>query len=299
MHLERSIPSTLNSSQLAVVFRDLARSINHYARGNEVALFSAEKLICRGWEELPDWVRSAEVRGGEGTINLSLELVENVQLAQAEPVFENLAGQLAAYVRHPVKSFPRHVFCIGWAKTGTTSLTQALRILGLFTWQFTPWVLGLKHRSEASDFPGIDFTSIADYTAVSDLPICALFKELDQAFPGSLFVLTTRPVEEWAGSMVGLCKHLVEEHGSVGSIIDWAHGTTSIDVEKFKERYLRHEKEVLEYFGDREDLLVLDVSHGNPWKPLCRFLNLPEPDAAFPHLNRREVDTTAEPNHER
>jgi hypothetical protein len=35
-----------------------------------------------------------------------------------------------------------------------------------------------------------------------------------------------------------------------------------------------------------DKLLVYDVSEG--WGPLCRFLNVPEPNEALPHLNKKE-----------
>ena len=33
----------------------------------------------------------------------------------------------------------------------------------------------------------------------------------------------------------------------------------------------------------KERLLIFDVKEG--WGPLCKFLNLPEPKVAFPHVN--------------
>ena len=36
----------------------------------------------------------------------------------------------------------------------------------------------------------------------------------------------------------------------------------------------------------REGLLLFDVKQG--WDPLCRFLDVPVPDKAFPHLNDTE-----------
>jgi len=70
----------------------------------------------------------------------------------------------------------------------------------------------------------------------------------------------------------------------------WAYGTDVIDKEVFRKRYLQHEEDVLEFFAGRTDFLAMDISQGNPWQPLCEFLQLPVPKLAFPHLNRRTPD---------
>ena len=41
------------------------------------------------------------------------------------------------------------------------------------------------------------------------------------------------------------------------------------------------------YFANRpEDLLVLDVTAGDGWEPLCQFLGMPVPERPFPWENR-------------
>lgn len=278
-----------------MIFRDLRRIINYLAPGQEVAVVSPRGLICQGWDALPEWVRLAEVRSGDGDVILRIDMAEHIHSAEVDKLFEYLTGELASFVSRPVIPFPKHVFCIGWSKTGTTSLTEALRMLGLFPWHATPWVIGLKNRTEELPLPSIDFTDIADYTAVSDLPVAALFKELDEAFPSSLFVLTTRSIKEWSKSMSAQCQSEIEQYGAVLSVWRWA-GTATLDSTMLENRYIRHQNEVLEYFGDRKDLLVIDITRGNPWPALCGFLKIPEPALPFPYLNRREVNGPSAPN---
>jgi hypothetical protein len=67
----------------------------------------------------------------------------------------------------------------------------------------------------------------------------------------------------------------------------WAFGTDVIDRDVFQKRYLQHQDQVFRFFSGRADLLTMDVSQANPWQRLCEFLQLPVPDRAFPHLNRR------------
>jgi hypothetical protein len=56
------------------------------------------------------------------------------------------------------------------------------------------------------------------------------------------------------------------------------------------EVYRRHNKDVLNYFKQREqDLLVLDFSKGDGWEKLCNFLHKEIPNVPFPHANKRVV----------
>ena len=60
------------------------------------------------------------------------------------------------------------------------------------------------------------------------------------------------------------------------------------DYQKSAERYERHNREVLEYFGDRvnRDLLVVCWEHGDGWAELSRFLNKPSPTSRFPTYDK-------------
>jgi hypothetical protein len=62
------------------------------------------------------------------------------------------------------------------------------------------------------------------------------------------------------------------------------YGQTHFDEEVFLNAYRKHNSEVLTYFKDRNDLLVLDVDKDG-WKELCEFLDKPVPDCPFPVKN--------------
>ena len=54
----------------------------------------------------------------------------------------------------------------------------------------------------------------------------------------------------------------------------------------YRERMLRHNREVAEYFRDRPgDLLTLEWAKKPGWEPLCGFLGKPVPAVPFPHAN--------------
>lgn len=49
--------------------------------------------------------------------------------------------------------------------------------------------------------------------------------------------------------------------------------------------YETHERNVREYFANRpDDLLIMNVTAGDGWEALCRFLKKSIPEVAFPHL---------------
>lgn len=248
MYIKRSIPCALNSKQLAVIYRDLGRMINYQSSVREVAVASPRGLICHGWDELPEWVRSAEVRRSDGEVILGIDMVENIRSAEVDALFEHLSGRLASLVGYGVKPFPQRVFCIGWSKSGTSSLTEALRILGLFSWHTAQWVIGLKHRTDEIGLALLDFADIVDYTAVADLPVSALFKELDEAFPGSLFILTTRQTDAWIEGRLKTAANIIRYDGKLDALMEWAYGIETIDQDIFRDRFVRHQNEVLEYW---------------------------------------------------
>ncbi len=134
----------------------------------------------------------------------------------------------------------------------------------------------------------IDQDALTDYDALTDTPIPSFYRQLDNAYPGSKFILTIRDMEGWLKS----CKKQFnqksankqsEAHNQL--FLD-LYSTTVFDEEKFKQSYLDFVHEVKTYFKDRpEDLLILDVIGGEGWEKLCPFLDKAKPEAPFPKSN--------------
>ena len=172
------------------------------------------------------------------------------------------------------------IFGIGMFKTGTKSLGTALNTLGFNT---HPWCWNVLQDSwgENRERWGESLEEIFEfadkYDAFCDAPWIFLYKELDQQFPDSKFILTTRPHLDVAQSEMNM----------------WSrNGAAEEEIpspDKFIKRISTHEKEVMEYFeGKRDSLLTIDFSKGEGWKELCSFLEVEEPegDLVFPHTNR-------------
>ncbi len=121
------------------------------------------------------------------------------------------------------------------------------------------------------------------YDAITDTPVPSMYKELDKEYPNSKFILTIRNPEDWFESTsnhTGRYKSLYPEEV-------WFYGTDKIDKEVFIKKYLDHNAEVLDYFKDRhEDLLIMDICSGDGWQELCNFLDKPIPEGPFPYINK-------------
>jgi len=170
------------------------------------------------------------------------------------------------------------VFGIGFHKTGTSSLAEALRLLGYR-------VTGPNGTSEpeiATKALPMALGLAREYNGFQDNPWPILYREMDAAFPGSKFVLTLRPVEDWIKSCVS---HFGKRSTPMRQ---WIYGVGSPFGNEaiYIARYERHTREVLDYFRSRpQDLLILKITEGHGWRELCSFLEHDIPDLPFPHRN--------------
>ena len=82
------------------------------------------------------------------------------------------------------------VFGIGMSKTGTTTLAECFQILGLTPHKgFDPKLKRLYQKGRGLE-PML--REAENYRTFEDSPWYLAYRDLDQAFPGSLFVLTVR-----------------------------------------------------------------------------------------------------------
>lgn len=166
------------------------------------------------------------------------------------------------------------VFCIGLGKTGTTSLKEALRILGYRLIRLP-----------------LDWKGITDFDAALPGVSAAMFAELDADYPGSKFILTMRDVDGWLKSIErdmrlkqGVDRERRAEREKVLTI---KYGRATFDKEAFRAAFHEHEAKVRMYFESRpDDLLVLNVTTSAGWQPLCTFLGVTAPDEPFPNVNK-------------
>ncbi len=199
----------------------------------------------------------------------------------------------------------------GLPRTATLSQHAAMEILG-----FTP----VYHMATLFELnQGADWRAVLDgkrpavellqgYEATVDWPGSYYTKDLVEAFPEAKVVLSERPPEAWANSMVktiwglfyadNLMRHLSDARGSIDpgwrAYIEmmkemWFNaglfeagdgpGTTP---EYLAKAFVRRNDE-LKAALPADRLLVWSAKDG--WEPLCEFLEVPVPDQPFPQIN--------------
>ncbi len=181
------------------------------------------------------------------------------------------------------------VFGLGLSKTGTSSLGEALNLLGIRT---------IHYPCDESTFACLRngryrLPILEGYQGAVDIPVAPFYAQLDAEYPGSRFVLTVRDPQAWLRS--------VELHWEL--MMEWWHqypdfkrfqefisacvyGSIGFSRDRFLHVYETHRRNVERYFGDRPgDLLVLDICGGEGWEALCPFLGVEVPEAPFPHAN--------------
>jgi hypothetical protein len=139
----------------------------------------------------------------------------------------------------------------------------------------------------------------AGYRSQVDWPGAHVWRELAAAYPHAKVVLSVRPEASWWTSFSATIGALIEAPDQVplpphiramlGVAIELVQVQTfacpPTDRAGVLTAYRRRIEEVSAAIPS-ERLLVFDVAEG--WAPLCRFLDVPVPDAPFPRLNSTE-----------
>lgn len=171
------------------------------------------------------------------------------------------------------------MFCIGFHKTGTTSLARALEKLG---YRVTG-PNGVDDPEIEKNVLSMARGLVKQYDAFQDNPWPILYREMDIENPGSRFILTVREAEAWIRSAV---QHFGRDETPMRKWI-YGAGAPSGNETLYLERYTGHNRDVLAYFEGRpDDLLVMDLTAGDGWEKLCGFLGFEIPAIPFPHANR-------------
>ncbi len=175
------------------------------------------------------------------------------------------------------------VLGVGLGRTGTTSLSMALEILGYSVIQYDDVRLNSVILGQDPD-PG--FAIYDDIDAVTDAPSAYFYREILAAYPYCKAILTEREIDSWWKSWKA---HHKRKHVSVTyrptrnltiSVRRMVFGAYEPNEYIYKKRYLEHCKSVLSIESRR--LLVMNIITGDGWDQLCPFLGKPIPDVSFP-----------------
>lgn len=196
------------------------------------------------------------------------------------------------------------IFCVGLSKTSTSSLSEALTILGYKSKHFPDFLMEnssqeVKERAKYNALvkPNyVDITEgtdnrlmlkperISEFDAFSDTPISRFYKELDALYPKSKFIYTIRDEMSWLESCRKFFFHTRFDYWLYIQLHYDLYGVNEFDKEKFVNAYRKHDFNVRTYFQNRpDDLLIMDVGAGDGWEKLCGFLGEKQPNQDFPH----------------
>lgn len=186
------------------------------------------------------------------------------------------------------------VVCVGFNKTGTTTMGRCFEALGIGPVAeprsaHVNYLALSDHVLKHNDFaPVLDAARY--FRAFQDRPwnVGEIYQKLDQLYPSSRFILTEREPESWWRSVeqwLGATHR--SDGGRLARYLDHLK-VDALDKGKFIAEYLAHNARIKAYFAGRTNLLVMNLAAGDGWAELCGFLGVPAPDQPFPHANRQE-----------
>ncbi|MBW2998607.1 sulfotransferase family protein [Candidatus Woesearchaeota archaeon] len=176
----------------------------------------------------------------------------------------------------------KKIFGIGLNKSGTTSLHEALKIIGFnsahcfFEDRITIQDKMKENIDEGKDILfGLEkYDALLDFNNLKD--VMCLVSKLYLKYPDSLFIVTKRNKDDWVKSFT---KHNELIHG--------------LDKEQSKKNKIVYEQlydkvltDIDDFFKDKPNLLIMDICGGDGWEKLCPFLNKKIPKISFPYFNK-------------
>ena len=204
--------------------------------------------------------------------------------------FERLVSILRRN-RFPDFQAPK-VFGIGLSRTGTMSLTTALRRLGFFS----------SHFENEFSMQLLDADDAMIFDAMTDTPVCVQFELLYDRFENAKFVWTRLRHDRWLDAFR---RHCLRVFGTSDfSVIReiprrFKHRPDTLDLEKIdgtlyfrydnaEEAYEAYRNRVEGFFSNKpkDKLLVLEAGDGQEWSKLCDFLSCDLPNEPYPWENR-------------
>ena len=195
------------------------------------------------------------------------------------------------------------IICAGYSKTGTKSITKALRHLGftVFDWEeqiqifdfLDHWVDVFQNGAKP------DVTRVyQNADAAVDAPGYFFFEEILEAFPDCKVIPSERDEDSWVKSWARQLESVLASRSKsearlsptfrkffylYDSFFDAAFGSHNPkSTYVLRKRYRIHNHRVKSIIP-ADKLLVYNVKQG--WKPLCDFLACEVPTVAFPHEN--------------
>ena len=183
----------------------------------------------------------------------------------------------------------------GLGRTGTMSLKLALeqlldgRCYHMFDTSEEDGLTWLRaQREEPVDWEGF----LAGYVATVDWPACDFWRPLAAANPDGIVLLSVRESADawWKSADATIFQSLKRMHAQ-GPDAPWQAEFFATrlplltDEDTAKAYYEQHNADVRAHVPASR---LLEYRAGDGWEPLCAALDVPVPDAPFPHANTTE-----------
>ena len=197
------------------------------------------------------------------------------------------------------------VFCIGFSKTGTTSLEKALNHLGykMYTGRYDNYVAHWLYACYIyGDYDEI--LRITDiYDAFADAPWGGtdVYKHVYRKHPDSKYILTLRDTEEWYESFCNMCLKFSNDLNtcfddfytngrySFGLLFQKIFNIDVIEGNEYKIKHIydAYNQNCMGFLEkNNADYITLNIDDEYKWEKVCKFLDKSVPNMPFPHANR-------------
>ncbi|KAK4548606.1 hypothetical protein LTR36_009516 [Oleoguttula mirabilis] len=193
----------------------------------------------------------------------------------------------ANHIAQPLETLRPKIFVIGLSKTGTTSIGDALALLG---YKRLGWK-DIRSRHLVHTWANGDYGALIDQTryfdAFEDLPWPFMYRQMAEMYPDAKFLLSLRKDEQtWLRSM--------RRHVGRGpwQPYSYFYGATQVDgnEEAVLNAYRNHTDSVRAYFRELPHRYAeINIDEGDmKWEVLCKLAGCPEgrvPSVGFPKSN--------------
>lgn len=174
------------------------------------------------------------------------------------------------------------VFVIGFQKTGTTSLEHALQFLEYKVYGGDKNLLKFENNDDLKQYIS---KTLESWDVVQDMPWPLFYKELYELYPDAKFILTIRDTDKWIQSVVKYFASIrIPMHKKIYHV-PCAEGHEDV----YKKVYNKSNKDILEFFNDKANFIVMEQGRNFDYKTLCQFLDIKNvPQRAFPHARNNK-----------
>jgi hypothetical protein len=192
----------------------------------------------------------------------------------------------------------KHIFNVSFHRTGTNSVHDLFLRSGLSSIHWPGIRRGVSgiderivigHETDRTFVAAALAPVIATVTAVGDVPIPALYDELDHTYPNSAFILMFRSPFAWVDSVR---RHTADrELNPFERVQYWRYlpsrplSLRTVTDSQLYSVFLTHYSNVLSFFAERGTCLFVDLEDPDAGPTICRFLELPPTDLG--HLDFR------------